>query len=149
MQQLTSRPTASVALCCKQLGFDRVDLAVQHRVPCSHLEGFDRVIRCCRANMWQPIKHSKISGLCVAVADRVPATEPQSEAASEVVAADSVPATEPLPEAASEVVVPAEPVIIALGALVFVSTAVSGIDYVLIYARRAAAVSRGRATAAP
>jgi cardiolipin synthase len=45
--------------------------------------------------------------------------------------------------------VPAEPVIIALGALVLVTTAVSGIDYVLIYARRAAAVSRGRATAAP
>ena len=71
VQQLTSRPTASVALCCKQLGFDRVDLAVQHRVPCSHLEGFDRVIRCCRANMRQPIKHGKISGLCVAVADRM------------------------------------------------------------------------------
>jgi hypothetical protein len=39
-------------------------------------------------------------------------------------------------------------VIIALGALVLVTTAVSGIDYVLIYARRAAAVSRGRAPVA-
>jgi cardiolipin synthase len=35
-----------------------------------------------------------------------------------------------------------------LGALVLVTTAVSGIDYVLIYARRAAAVSRARAAAA-
>jgi cardiolipin synthase len=42
---------------------------------------------------------------------------------------------------------PDEPVITALGALVLVTTAVSGIDYVLIYARRAAAVSRGRAAA--
>ena len=43
---------------------------------------------------------------------------------------------------------PTEPVITALGALVLVTTAVSGIDYVLIYTRRAAAVSRGRAAAA-
>ena len=42
---------------------------------------------------------------------------------------------------------PGEPVITAFGALVLVTTAVSGIDYVLIYARRAAAVSRGRAAA--
>jgi cardiolipin synthase len=38
--------------------------------------------------------------------------------------------------------------ITTLGALVLVTTAVSGIDYVLIYARRAAAVSRARAPAA-
>jgi hypothetical protein len=38
--------------------------------------------------------------------------------------------------------------VIALGALVVVSTAVSGIDYVLIYTRRASAVTRERATAA-
>ena len=37
---------------------------------------------------------------------------------------------------------------IALGALVFTTTAVSGIDYVLIYSRRAAAVARGRTAAA-
>ena len=43
---------------------------------------------------------------------------------------------------------PREPAITALGALVLVTTAVSGIDYVLIYVRRAAAVSRGRAAAA-
>jgi cardiolipin synthase len=43
---------------------------------------------------------------------------------------------------------PAEPGVTALGALVLVTTAVSGIDYVLIYARRAAEVSRGRAAAA-
>jgi len=43
---------------------------------------------------------------------------------------------------------PGESVTTALGALVLVTTAVSGIDYVLIYARRAAAVSRGRAAAA-
>jgi cardiolipin synthase (CMP-forming) len=43
---------------------------------------------------------------------------------------------------------PTEPVITALGALVLVTTAVSGIDYVLIYARRAAAVRRGRVAAA-
>jgi hypothetical protein len=36
----------------------------------------------------------------------------------------------------------------ALGALVLVSTAVSGIDYVLIYSRRAAGVARARAAAA-
>ena len=34
-----------------------------------------------------------------------------------------------------------------LGALAFVSTVVSGIDYVLIYTRRAAAVARARAPA--
>jgi cardiolipin synthase len=37
---------------------------------------------------------------------------------------------------------------IALGALVVVSTAVSGIDYTLIYTRRASAVTRERAAAA-
>ena len=36
----------------------------------------------------------------------------------------------------------------ALGALVLLSTAVSGIDYVLIYSRRAAAAARARAAAA-
>jgi cardiolipin synthase (CMP-forming) len=40
---------------------------------------------------------------------------------------------------------PREPVVITLGALVLVTTAVSGIDYVLIYSRRAAAGSRARA----
>ena len=43
---------------------------------------------------------------------------------------------------------PTEPVVTALGALVLVTTAVSGIDYVLIYARRAAGISRTRAAAA-
>ena len=43
---------------------------------------------------------------------------------------------------------PGDPAVIALGALVVVSTAVSGIDYVLIYTRRASAVTRERATAA-
>jgi cardiolipin synthase len=43
---------------------------------------------------------------------------------------------------------PTEWVVIALGALVFVSTAVSGIDYTLTYSRRAAQVSRNRAAAA-
>jgi cardiolipin synthase len=43
---------------------------------------------------------------------------------------------------------PGDPALIALGALVVVSTAVSGIDYTLIYTRRAAAVTRARATAA-
>jgi cardiolipin synthase len=43
---------------------------------------------------------------------------------------------------------PGQPVQIALGALVFITTAVSGLDYVLIYSRRAAAVARGRAVAA-
>ena len=43
---------------------------------------------------------------------------------------------------------PTEPVVTALGALVLVTTAVSGIEYVLIYARRAAGISRGRAAAA-
>jgi cardiolipin synthase len=39
---------------------------------------------------------------------------------------------------------PPEPVLMAVGALVFITTAVSGLDYVLIYSRRAAAVSRTR-----
>ena len=43
---------------------------------------------------------------------------------------------------------PGQPVQIALGALAFITTAVSGLDYVLIYSRRAAAVARGRAVAA-
>jgi cardiolipin synthase len=43
---------------------------------------------------------------------------------------------------------PGDPAVIALGALVMVSTAVSGIDYVLIYTRRASAVTRERAIAA-
>ena len=43
---------------------------------------------------------------------------------------------------------PSEPAIIALGALVFITTTVSGIDYVLIYSRRAAAVTRTRAAGA-
>jgi len=43
---------------------------------------------------------------------------------------------------------PGEPVRIATGALVFITTAVSGLDYVLIYSRRATAVSRGRAAGA-
>lgn len=43
---------------------------------------------------------------------------------------------------------PLEPVVVTLGALVLVTTAVSGIDYVLIYVRRAAAVSRARSAAA-
>jgi len=37
--------------------------------------------------------------------------------------------------------------VIALGALVLLTTAVSGIDYVLIYSRRAAVAARGRAVA--
>jgi len=44
--------------------------------------------------------------------------------------------------------VPGGAVVTALGALVVVSTAVSGIDYILIYSRRAAVVARGRAAAA-
>lgn len=40
---------------------------------------------------------------------------------------------------------PGPPVVTALGALVCVTTAVSGIDYVLIYSSRAAAVARTRA----
>ena len=40
-----------------------------------------------------------------------------------------------------------QPLVLAAGALVLVTTAVSGIDYVLIYSRRAAAVSRARAAA--
>jgi cardiolipin synthase len=43
---------------------------------------------------------------------------------------------------------PGQPVLMALGALVFITTAVSGLDYVLIYSRRAAAVSRGRTAGA-
>ena len=43
---------------------------------------------------------------------------------------------------------PGDPTVIALGALVLVSTAVSGIDYTLIYTRRASAVTRERAAAA-
>jgi cardiolipin synthase len=43
---------------------------------------------------------------------------------------------------------PREPVVTTLGAVVLVTTAVSGIDYVLIYVRRAAAVSRARTAAA-
>ena len=43
---------------------------------------------------------------------------------------------------------PPEPAIIALGALVFITTTVSGIDYVLIYSRRAATVTRTRAAGA-
>lgn len=43
---------------------------------------------------------------------------------------------------------PGDPAVIALGALVLVSTAVSGIDYTLIYTRRASAVTRERAAAA-
>ncbi|HEX9207494.1 MAG TPA: CDP-alcohol phosphatidyltransferase family protein [Steroidobacteraceae bacterium] len=42
---------------------------------------------------------------------------------------------------------PAQWLVTALGALVFVSTAVSGIDYTLTYSRRAAGVSRARAVA--
>ena len=41
---------------------------------------------------------------------------------------------------------PADPAVTALGALVVVSTAVSGIDYTLTYTRRAVEVSRQRAT---
>lgn len=44
--------------------------------------------------------------------------------------------------------IPGAPVVTALGALVFVTTAVSGIDYTLIYSRRAAAVTRARASRA-
>jgi len=43
---------------------------------------------------------------------------------------------------------PGDEVVIALGALVVVSTSVSGIDYTLIYSRRAAVVTRERAAAA-
>ena len=71
VQQLAPRPTARVALGRKQLGFDRVDLAVQCGIRCNDLESSDRVIRCCRANMRQPIKHGKVGGLRVAVPDCV------------------------------------------------------------------------------
>jgi cardiolipin synthase (CMP-forming) len=43
---------------------------------------------------------------------------------------------------------PGMPVVIAAGAMVVLTTSVSGIDYVLIYIRRAVAVSRARAAAA-
>jgi cardiolipin synthase len=43
---------------------------------------------------------------------------------------------------------PGDSAILALGAAVMVTTVVSGIDYVLIYSRRAAEVSRRRANAA-
>jgi cardiolipin synthase len=39
---------------------------------------------------------------------------------------------------------PPQPVVITLAAAVFVTTMVSGIDYVLTYSRRAAAVARAR-----
>lgn len=39
---------------------------------------------------------------------------------------------------------PAEPVLTALGALVFVTTVVSGLDYVITYSRKAIAASRAR-----
>ena len=42
---------------------------------------------------------------------------------------------------------PETPVVMALGALVLVTTFVSGLDYTLIHARRAAAVSRSEAAA--
>jgi cardiolipin synthase len=43
---------------------------------------------------------------------------------------------------------PGTAIVTALGALVVVTTSVSGIDYVLIYSRRAAVVSHERAAAA-
>jgi cardiolipin synthase len=43
---------------------------------------------------------------------------------------------------------PPEPVTVALGALVFVTTTVSGTDYVLTYSRRAAIVARSRTAGA-
>lgn len=43
--------------------------------------------------------------------------------------------------------IPGDPVAIASGAMVVVTTAVSGIDYVLIYSRRAAGVARERTAA--
>ena len=43
--------------------------------------------------------------------------------------------------------IPGDAGVIALGAMAMVTTAVSGIDYTLIYSRRAAAVSRARAAA--
>jgi len=43
---------------------------------------------------------------------------------------------------------PGNAVVTAVGALVVVTTAVSGVDYILIYSRRAAVVARGRAAAA-
>jgi hypothetical protein len=39
---------------------------------------------------------------------------------------------------------PGRPAVIAAGAMVVLTTAVSGIDYTLIYIRRAVAVSRAR-----
>ena len=50
--------------------------------------------------------------------------------------------------AAAPALVP-EAVVVALGAAAFVTTVVSGVDYVSTYSRRAAAVSRARAAAAP
>lgn len=49
--------------------------------------------------------------------------------------------------AAAPSLVPA-PVVTALGATAFVTTVVSGVDYVLIYSRKAAAVARARAAPA-
>ena len=43
--------------------------------------------------------------------------------------------------------VPGDAVVIATGAMVVVTTAVSGIDYTLIYSRRAAVAARGRTAA--
>jgi cardiolipin synthase len=43
---------------------------------------------------------------------------------------------------------PGNAVVTAVGALVVVTTAVSGVDYILIYSRRAAVVARGRAATA-
>jgi len=43
--------------------------------------------------------------------------------------------------------IPGGPVVIATGAMVVVTTAVSGIDYMLIYSRRAAVATRARAAA--
>lgn len=42
---------------------------------------------------------------------------------------------------------PPAPTVLVLGALVFVTTAISGIDYVITYARRARSVARSRRTA--
>jgi cardiolipin synthase (CMP-forming) len=43
---------------------------------------------------------------------------------------------------------PTEPLIVAAGALVLVTTSVSGLDYVMTYTRRASAVARSRRVAA-
>lgn len=50
--------------------------------------------------------------------------------------------------AASPAWVP-QPIVITLGATAFVTTVVSGVDYVMIYSRKAAAASRTRAATAP